>query len=431
MAQYPGYAGPLTVTGTVGGFLKGEDAYIWYNVAGLEADCATTPQGVANACGIHIHEGKTCHDAAAVGGHYYDHAITSDPWSPVTYTASADGTSKGKTSANVGAGQDINGRAIVVHDKTGARVACGLIQGKLQTAHPSFQEWAAQYGLNSGDETMQAKYEANLVLIDALNAEANGAKFTVNQFSGMSPEEFEATMLNFQPEQSIANNATVPVFEVDYSLKTAVGAQDWAVSPVKDQGRCGSCWAFGAVAGMEGEARRQLGRSDILSEQYVMDCTSSNACFGGRADSAYPQLYGQPLYNEESYPYTAENGGKCHTGTDSGLRITRFTRTSRPVSDSALAAALDGSTQVVAVGASSWPSYSSGIYSGSTSCSLNHQVYLTGYDRTFFKVKNSWGRSWGESGYIRLARTSSGCGTSGILSDGGFFPTMGSSLVVV
>merc|ERR1719272_301352 len=71
----------------------------------------------------------TCDDA---GGHYYDgDAISSDPWSPVTYQASADGTSKGKTSATIGAGQDVNGRAIVVHDKTGARVACALIEGKL------------------------------------------------------------------------------------------------------------------------------------------------------------------------------------------------------------------------------------------------------------------------------------------------------------
>merc|ERR1712226_1293608 len=129
-----GYSGELSVTGTVGGYLYNNDAYIWYNIAGVEAECATTPEGVANACGIHIHEGKTCEDADAVGGHYYDHdSITSDPWSPVTYTATADGKSKGKTSAGVGAGQNINGRAIVVHDKTGGRVACALIQGKLES----------------------------------------------------------------------------------------------------------------------------------------------------------------------------------------------------------------------------------------------------------------------------------------------------------
>merc|ERR1711918_297588 len=130
------------------------------------------------------------------------------------------------------------------------------------------------------------------------------------------------------------------------------------------------------------------GSNKILSEQYVMDCTSgSGACNGGRADSAYPKLYGKELYTQSSYPYTAR-GGSCHTGTDSGLRINSFTR-SFPTSgsDSQLASALDGNPLVVAVGASSWSSYGGGVYSGSTSCSLNHQVYATGYDSSSFKVR--------------------------------------------
>jgi len=227
----------------------------------------------------------------------------------------------------------------------------------------------------------------------------------------------------------VLNRSDVPVIEAEYP-NLEVGDKDWSTSPVKDQGSCGSCWAFGAVAGLESEVRRQLGRNDIFSEQYVMDCTSTAACSGGRADSAYPQLYGQPLYTEASYPYTARNG-QCHTGTDSGARVTSFVRTSRPVTDSGLASALDTAAQVVAVGASSWSSYAGGIYTGSTSCSLNHQVQATGYGSNFIKVKNSWGKSWGEGGYIRLARTSSGCGTSGILSDGGFYPTVSTASVEV
>merc|ERR1711920_420143 len=200
----------------------------------------------------------------------------------------------------------------------------------------------------------------------------------------------------------------------------------------KDQGACGSCWAFGAVAGMEGSAKKDLGSDEILSEQYVMDCTSgSGACNGGRADSAYPKLYGKELYTEDSYPYTARGGSCKSSGTDSGLRISSFTR-SFPTSgsDSQLASALDSNPLVVAVGASSWSSYGGGVYTGSTSCGLNHQVYATGYYSKSISVKNSWGKGWGESGYIRLARTDSGCGTSGILSDGGFYPKMSNSAVV-
>merc|ERR1719174_1784253 len=136
MGPYPGYKGPMKVAGGVNAYLaESGDAYLNYNLKGLDLACKTPPEGVANACGIHIHEGKTCDDADSVGGHYYDgDSISEDPWSPVTYQASADGTSKGKTSAGIGAGQDIDGRAIVVHDKTGARVACALIEGKLESS---------------------------------------------------------------------------------------------------------------------------------------------------------------------------------------------------------------------------------------------------------------------------------------------------------
>merc|ERR1712199_111840 len=111
VCPYPGYTGDLNVEGRVDAYLaKSGNAYVTYTLMGLEDACKTTPEGVANACGIHIHEGKTCDDADSVGGHYYDSdSISEDPWSPVTYQASADGTSKGKTSAGIGAGQDING----------------------------------------------------------------------------------------------------------------------------------------------------------------------------------------------------------------------------------------------------------------------------------------------------------------------------------
>merc|ERR1711953_347176 len=251
-----------------------------------------------------------------------------------------------------------------------------------------------------------------------------------NQFTAMTEEEFVRTFLTFEPSQSVLNRSDVPVVEAEYP-QLEVGDKDWSTSPVKDQGSCGSCWAFGAVAGLESEVRRQLGRNDIFSEQYMMDCTSSAACSGGRADSAYPKLYGKALYTEASYPYTARNGN-CHTGTDSGLRVSGLTRSyAKSGGDAQLASALNNNPLVVAVGASSWSSYGGGVFTDSNSCSLNHQVYATGVDGSSFKVKNSWGTGWGESGYIRLGRTTSGCGTSGILADGGFYPTMGTSSVEV
>lgn len=301
-------------------------------------------------------------------------------------------------------------------------------------AFPTFAAYAAAWGKTyNGDEASMREgiYNAKIAEFTEHNAKYDRGEETwfkaVNQFTDWSDEEFE-TMLDFQA----GVESDIPMFEAP-ALESESDATDkqWTVSPVKDQGSCGSCWAFGGVAGLEGSAIQQLGRNDILSEQYVMDCTSSAACSGGRADSAYPKLYGQPLYTAASYPYKARNG-QCTTGTDSGLRVSGLTRSyAKNGGDAAIAKALDSNPLVVAVGASAWSSYGGGVYSGSTSCSLNHQVYATGYDSSSIKVKNSWGSSWGESGYIRLARTDSGCGTSGILADGGFYPTMGTSSVEV
>lgn len=311
-----------------------------------------------------------------------------------------------------------------------ASVALGL------AAVPSWEQYKTDFNkVYNGDEddTRKAIFEGKMTNLETHNAKYDAGEETwfmaVNQFSDWTEEEFVDTML-MKEFQSLLNHTLTGVPVVDeVPANLQLGDKQWSVSPVKDQGSCGSCWAFGAVAGMEGSAKKDLGSSAILSEQYVMDCTSgSGACSGGRADSAYPKLYGKALYTESSYPYTARGGSCKSSGTDSGLRISKFTRSfPSSGSDSQLASALDSNPLVVAVGASSWSSYGGGVYSGSTSCSLNHQVYATGYDSSSIKVKNSWGRSWGESGYIRLARTSSGCGTSGILADGGFYPTMSSS----
>merc|ERR1712226_522575 len=128
---YPGYAGDLKVTGEVDAYLaKSGNAFLTYSLNGLEDACKTTPEGVANACGIHIHEGKTCDNADDVGGHYY--ATDSDPWGVLGYNSKYGGRAYGSVKAAIGQGEDIAGRAIVVHDSTGGRVACALVPARLE-----------------------------------------------------------------------------------------------------------------------------------------------------------------------------------------------------------------------------------------------------------------------------------------------------------
>jgi len=126
---YPGYEGDLKVKGDVGAFIYKDAVHLYFSLFGVEKMCETTPEGVANACGVHIHEGKTCEDAAQVGGHYYDkESIDADPWANVAYISHA-GFSTGASQLDIGK-QDIGGRAIVVHDSTGARVACAQIPSR-------------------------------------------------------------------------------------------------------------------------------------------------------------------------------------------------------------------------------------------------------------------------------------------------------------
>jgi len=140
LGPYPEYAGDLEVAGDVNAYLSKEgNAFISYTLRGVEAACAKTPEGVANACGIHIHEGN-CDSAAAVGGHYY--ASDSDPWGALGYNTKFGRFASGFVEAAVGQGLDISGRSVVVHDSTGARVACATLPSKLEAHKPNIVELA-------------------------------------------------------------------------------------------------------------------------------------------------------------------------------------------------------------------------------------------------------------------------------------------------
>jgi len=130
MCTYPGYSGDLQVAGSVSVDESGNNIVLSWRLSGLEAElCETPPEGVGNACGIHIHSGTTCHDSSGVGGHYFMENIGADPWSPVVYTPNVFGDSR-SSGNNIVIGHtltDVVGRALVVHDHTGGRVACGII----------------------------------------------------------------------------------------------------------------------------------------------------------------------------------------------------------------------------------------------------------------------------------------------------------------
>lgn len=154
LSLYPGSDSPLAVSGRVTMSSDGTVQTFYFDLDGLDTGCTEEFVGsglTGNACGIHIHSGFTCDDASLVGGHYFV-PPASDPWSDalpgyVAYYSTKDGSAEGVFEVDTGAtSQDILGRAFVVHDATGARVACGLMVeaadplcvGKLQT-YPGYE----------------------------------------------------------------------------------------------------------------------------------------------------------------------------------------------------------------------------------------------------------------------------------------------------
>jgi len=287
---------------------------------------------------------------------------------------------------------------------------------------PSFEEWAAEYGLNGVDNVMKAKYNANVAQINKWNAdESETATFAVNQFSAMSFDEFSAQYLTATPLET----SDMPMFETVAEEHKGLTKIDWDVTPVKDQGQCGSCWAFGTFGAVEHIHKLNSGATVSLAEQQLVDCdTVSSGCDGGRPDWACNYLTGKDIYTTASYPYTASDG-TCTTGEASGVTVTGYNTVGK--SDGALASALGTSAVTVMVYADSkFQSYSSGVMSDPpTTCSLNHAVLATGYDSNYWKIKNSWGTGWGEAGFIRFARLTDGCGAYGLFYDNPVVPTVG------
>ncbi|EAZ11041.1 hypothetical protein OsJ_00885 [Oryza sativa Japonica Group] len=239
----------------------------------------------------------------------------------------------------------------------------------------------------------------------------------MNRFGDLTPGEFAEQFTGFNATGGLLHAAPPPCpIPPDSWLPCCV---DWrssgAVTGVKFQRSCASCWAFAAAAAIEGLNKIRTGELVSLSEQVMVDCdTGSSGCSGGRADTALGLVAARGgVASEEEYPYTGVRGGcdvgkllSGHSASLSGFRAV-------PPNDErqlALAVARQPVTAYIDAGAREFMFYKGGVYRGPCSAErVNHAVAIVGYCEGFggdkyWIAKNSWGSDWGEQGYVYLAK---------------------------
>ena len=253
----------------------------------------------------------------------------------------------------------------------------------------------------------------------------------INQFTDLTPQEFKdkyvgglKTAVGSYGCKTFSSSASGAPSSIDWRQKGAV-------TSVKDQGQCGSCWTFSSTGAVEGAWAIATGKLIDLSEQELVDCATgvaygSHGCSGGEMEGAFKFIIQNGQCSASSYPYTAKDGScqKCsavaHISSCSDVKPNDQISLKAAVSQQPVSVAISADTRL-------FQSYSGGVIT-STSCytSLDHGVLVVGYGtengQDYWLVKNSWSSSWGDKGYVKIARSSStnDPGVCGIAMDPSF-----------
>jgi len=283
-------------------------------------------------------------------------------------------------------------------------------------------DWGKSYPSHLDYSIHKLMFERRLGAIIRQNSDPYASwRAGINKFTDMTEAEFKAfrgynintALLSTTPRKSIPR-VNDPPASVDWRLVPGV------VTEVKDQGQCGSCWAFSATESLEsGYAIDQNKTAPVLSPQNIVSCTpnpnqcgGTGGCGGATAELAFGWVRDHGIATNADWPYTATNG-VCNAHPEVVTTTSFVALPANSYSDLLNAAAMRPVS--VSVDASTWSIYKSGVYNcTSTTLDIDHAVQVVGYGtdsttnppKDYWIVRNSWGASWGEKGYIRLLKHS-------------------------
>ena len=293
-----------------------------------------------------------------------------------------------------------------------------------------FTSWIREFRveIHSGShyDTMYRKWTDNDDFIRQVNYRNLTYSLGHNQFSGMDLDEFRRYLWDERLPKVVDTTFRERMVSSDSIDVSALPASvNWVsaggVTPVKDQGQCGSCWSFSTTGALESAFFNKMGNLQSFSEQQLVDCDNlknggkDHGCNGGLMDNAFSWIgKNGGLCTEAAYPYvsgTTQTAGTCETKCSavSGSKVSKFVDVTAN-SDSAMMTALAQQTVAIAIEADQreFQLYKSGVFTGACGTTLDHGVLTVGYGTMsgtdYYLVKNSWGTTWGANGYIYLGR---------------------------
>jgi len=283
------------------------------------------------------------------------------------------------------------------------------------------------------DELRFNIFNNNFHAINEINQQQNDFTLALNEFADLTPAEFRMMYTGYNARQRTEDDSYS-----NFYLRDLPARVDWrekgAVAPVKNQGSCGSCWAFSAIGALETLYFVDHNELVLLSEQNIVDCVSgkgqSAGCNGGYMTDAFDYVADNGVQTAADYPYNARDG-QCKFISSKALKVSSGYANVTMQSTTALKTALVAGSVSVAIQADQlvFQFYKTGVITKIANCGddLNHGVLAVGYD-TFnnieaFIVKNSWGAAWGNNGYVLISTDGSanhGNGVCGILADSSY-----------